>query len=784
MESSRTKRLFILIIILAAGIRLAGSFSFEKELPAEGNILGNSSYMWSRGTIEQEEYAYPSLYYYASFFTQKVFFYTLYGLGVYPSVPNFLGSKMFWRNVYITGRLISVIFTIILFFLLFRLALENFNETTALIATLFLAFSYIDVINSRLAKPDSLTNLIIFLSIFFSLKFYMKGKYKFLYLASLFVGLSISAKYFFIACFPLIFAVLLRKAPLKKRVKELFIGGGISILAFVLSCPYCIIDYKIVIKTFTGAQNFAKGYTIPVRNTYILVAKDLFHYSGYGIFLLLLIGIFFALKKDWKIHLIILSFSAVYLFMLSISKVYGPRYLLYLFPYISLYASYALVKLVKRRGFALALAILFVLPGAIPSLKAASWLAQGKTNMEIMNDFIRNSIPASGMITSYHAYKLYGAHYLFFDKFAKRKKFPRFFIFGNYEKYFCEPESTFIGFCSTFKKRLKHYYIILNLKDIGIHGGYAFDYPITLLKRRPCHVKMRKPKIVYPALVKLQGAGKFLFPGNYYVKDFGIAFLKNYRSFERMIFSSEKDYACVLVEALTKGSYNVKILSKNFKGRTGKIFAECERADEGIGKIDVKSEGAFLNVYVTSSPLNLAQILIEKSPKMAEKFLLKLKKNRKFYFEATRLLMELYKNTGREKMARESYLSIKNISEKFLIKLSSDFSKEYFKDGFDKKYIELSQRVYPEFKRRKRKSKPFYIFPGVYEFNKEPHGYILTDGEKIIPKNRIFRIDKPGWAEFILAEDILPMNLFFYFDPEKTLKVELKKLEEFTDTGK
>lgn len=781
MKNHPIGKLFILIFILAAIIRLAGSFTYlDKRTPAEGNILSNSTYMWQRNTLEQKEFAYPSLYYFTSLTAQKISYYSLYLLGVYPPVEEFIYSVHFWNNVYINGRTLSIIFTLVIFILLFKLARSEFDEFTGIIAVLFLAFSYIDVINSRLAKPDSLANLMVFMSVYMSIKYFRERKAKFMYLASLFVGLSVSSKYFFIAAAPLVLSIFYSDNRVKTKFKNLLIAGGTSIFFFFMTCPYCILDYKEVIKTFTGAQNFVGGYIVPVHNTYLIVFKDLLYYTGYGIFILFIAGAVIALKKDWKIHTIILSFPAVYLFMLCISEVYGARYLVYLLPYVSLYAAYPLMKIVRKRALALLLALLLVIPSAIPSVRAVSWLSQGSTNMTIMNDFIKNSIPDSRLIVSYDAYRLDGRKYINYPKFVLNFKKPMFFIYGFYEDYFCWENSKYLQWCKELKKKLINYHPVLKLEKHNI-PEYVFDYPLTLLKK---NFPSSTPLLLYPALVKLIGNSEFMFPGNYYVRDTTFVSLKPYRGYSKNYYSTGTGKICLLVERISSGRYSVSMASQKWKNLSKRIFFKCITPEPGGGKIYVKPENVYLNLFLTTSPINLAQILATKEPEKAISFLKELSKDRFYSFEARRMLVKLLIKSGKLREAAQNWKAISTRAN-ILSRINEEtFRKNYKKDGFDEIYLKLSQRIYPEFSRRSEESNKFFLFPGVYRLNKTISGFLKNEDEITIPLSDSLTVEKPGWYSIVLKQDTIPLDFYLYFDPKNTLKFELQELKNLMEREK
>ncbi len=765
------RKLFLIVLLLAALLRTAGLFSYDtKRLPSEVDLRLNTGYMWVKNTLQLREYAYPSLYFYLEFALEKATYGFLRFLGAVRSSTDFLYSRKFWDAMYITGRVLSVVLTLLIFLLLFRLAEKEYDPLVGLVASVFLAFPLIDVINSRLAKPDSLLNFLLFLTVYFSVKFFREEKLKFLTVASVAAGLCVSAKYFFIAGAPVFFAVVLSRGRATQKVKQLLWAGAVALLSFVLTCPYCILDYRKVLETFSGAQNFSRGYIVPVHGAYKQVFSDLLHYTGYGVFFLFLIGLVVAFVKDWKLNLIVFSFPAVYLFMLSITKVYGPRYLVYLFPYISLYAAFALVRAVRRPALSLVFSLLLAIPMASQTFKALDWLVNKMANREIMNDFIKNSLPNPKMVVSYHAYWLSTTHYSIFPRYSKNMGKPLFFIYGAHEKYFCSPGSRFIKFCGPLLSSLPKYWAVLSLPSPPI--PYAIDFSMSLMRKRPAPGPRRE---VFPALVKLTGTGRLLFPANPYVKDTLVEKVSPLGGVEKFYLYKGQGKVCALVRGISKRVLYRIYFDGEKEVLKERLYLKCAKPKRDFGRISVQSLEGYVEVFLSTSPLNIAQVLLEASPSKAEEFLLDLRQDNYYKFEASRLLFRLYSKLGRDKEASKIKPEIIFEAKKLREMLGKNFPRRYRRAGYDLGYLKLSQRVYPIFERGRKKSKPFYLFPGVYRIKKPMNGYLETGGQKLQLSGAL-RISAPGWARVVLEGDSLPKDFYLSFSPEDTLKWEVDEI--------
>ncbi len=771
MNKRSVRRLFFLVLLVAALLRTAGLFTYDfKRLPSEGDIRLNTGYMWARNTLQLREYAYPSLYFYMEFALEKLAYGFLRFFGTVRSPMDYLYSRKFLDVMYTTGRFLSVVLTLLIFLLLFRLAEREYEPMVGLVASIFLAFPLIDVINSRLAKPDSLLNFLLFLTVYFSVRFFREEKLRFLTVASMAAGFSISAKYFFISGFPVFFAVVLSRGRVPEKIKRLFWAGGVAILSFVLTCPYCILDYKKVLLTFSGAQNFSRGYIVPVHGAYRQVFPDLLRYTGYGVFFLFLIGLVVAFLKDWKINTIVFSFPAVYLLMLSVTKVYGPRYLVYLFPYISLYAAYALVRAVRKPAPALVFSLLLVIPMASQSLRAINWLVNRMANREIMADFIANSLPDPKMVVSYHAYWLPTTRYSMFPRYSKNMGKPLFFIYGTHEKYFCSPGSRLLSFCGPLLSSLPKYWTVLSLPSPPM--PYAIDFSMSLMRKRPKPGPRREE---FPALVKLPGTGKLLFPANPYVKDALVKRISSLGGVEKFYLYQGKGKVCLLVRGISKRVIYRVYFDGERKVLRDRIYLKCARPRRDFGRISVQSLEGFVEVFLSTSPLNIAQVLVEENPSRAEKFLLLLEKEAYYKFEARRLLFELYSNLGREREALAVRSRIIFEARRLKEMLGKNFPPKYRRAGYDLGYLKLSQRIYPVFKRGRKKSKLFYLFPGVYTLKKPLEGY-LEMGEERIQLSGPVLVSRPGWARVVLEGEFIPKDFYISFSPEDTLRWEVEEI--------
>jgi hypothetical protein len=237
---------------------------------------------------------------------------------------------------------------------------------------------------------------------------------------------------------------------------------------------------------------------------------------------------------------------------------------------------------------------------------------------------------------------------------------------------------------------------------------------------------------------------------------------------------------CVMVKRLSlKGSFSLKISNYYNKEIKDSLFVKCVVPNTKTGDIYIKSkEGKFI-VYISSSPLNTAQLVLKESPQKAEKFLKELRKEIFYRFEAERLLLVSYIKEGKIKQAQKNFLKLKIIKQKLSKVIKRDFHEMYLKKGFDEDYIMLSQRIYPKFL-SDNQSKWYFLFPGVYKLSAKIDGFVeFSTKQRVKLINNLLKIDESEWVKFVVSGKNIPLNFYLAFSPKETLKWELTTIKLF-----
>jgi len=222
-------------------------------------------------------------------------------------------NAIFW------SRFITALFGIGCVYLLYLLGKKVFGKKVGLLAAFLLVFNFKHVVNSHLGLPDIYNSFFLLLSMIFTYRLWRDPSKKNYLLAGIFAGFSFSVKYQFYSFFPYILAHFYRvyqekKDYLKNLFDPYFIAGGLVIpLIFLLTNPYYFINIKEAI--YQNSLD-VKRYSLGANelNLYPLFFLAKFDY-GYPQLVLLLLGLFISLIKNFKKALFLFFPLFLYIFI-------------------------------------------------------------------------------------------------------------------------------------------------------------------------------------------------------------------------------------------------------------------------------------------------------------------------------------------------------------------------------------------------------------------------------------------------------------------------------------
>lgn len=284
-----------------------------------------------------------------------------------------LSHAYFW-GIFTNGLLyIATIFGI------FFTAKNFLSEKSAFLASFIFAFYGWTLLHLHLAYSETASSVFIIWTIFFLIKsnFFQDRKYSFFF--GVFLGLGLFVRWIIILylLFPLVYVFyqLFKKQLLKKKI--LFNIGFSFLISFVISFyqyfqnSYWMFDYFYVVRV--GGPVW-KILPQDERNPLSLYAwtfyLNTFAQLGIYFFILILIGVFLALKKKGNLKLILLAAISGYLFT-ALAPLKGERYIVPIFPYLAILSA-SVFDFVKSKKFNLFL-LSFTVILALTSFLGSVW---------------------------------------------------------------------------------------------------------------------------------------------------------------------------------------------------------------------------------------------------------------------------------------------------------------------------------------------------------------------------------------------------------------------------
>ena len=343
--------LAIAVILRLVGINWGMPYIYH---PDERLLVARGVHFFS-GDLNPHLFIYPSLQMYIIFIFNIIVYLFGHIAGTFSSVQDY--TIMYQTNpavFYITDRFVVVIFAILSIIVTFKLCQRLFGYKSALICLLFFSILPVHVLHSHYVTTDVPCILFILLSFYYSIKILDSNAWEYYILAGIFGGLAAGIKYnggLIVMC--IIFAHWIKTwlesdGDFKRRVflvfKSTFVSKliaaiSVSILIYLVTSPYTILDFKTFLKDFifqVSAQRRGHGLIfVGINNKFLhQLFVNLRHWGGPFIWLLMIAGVIRTLFKIDKYRLLILSWVFLYFMAMISSNDLFIRYTLLLVPFL------------------------------------------------------------------------------------------------------------------------------------------------------------------------------------------------------------------------------------------------------------------------------------------------------------------------------------------------------------------------------------------------------------------------------------------------------------------
>ncbi len=332
--------------------------------PDERFMISRGVYFFS-GDFNPHLFIYPSFLMYILFFVDGVVYLVGSLMGHFDSLSQF--TELYHTDpalFYIPNRLVIAAFAILSIYATFVLARFTFGKKTAFLSIILMALLPVHVLHSHFVTTDVPCILFVVLSFYYSIKIIQSGKVKHYVLAAVFGGLAAGIKYnggAVVLCMIVAHALreweftqgglVQRFFSLLKRMfmPKLVLPCFLSIVVFVLTSPYTVLDFQGFIKDFLfqiRVQRRGHGLIfLGIENKLFYELFVVFrNWGGSFLWMTMLAGVVRAVFKLDKIRSLYLFWLGFYFMALVTSNDFFIRYTLLLVPFLLILVADVLIS--------------------------------------------------------------------------------------------------------------------------------------------------------------------------------------------------------------------------------------------------------------------------------------------------------------------------------------------------------------------------------------------------------------------------------------------------------
>jgi len=333
------------------------------------------------------DFIYPSLYYYVNALAYLLFYGAGRLFGAFQSLTDLAepvlliggSGKTALPGLFLAGRSLSVALGVATVALTFDLGRRITGFVLGgVLAGLWVAFSPTLVANSRFLIPDGPLAFFTTLIVWASWRIYQDGQTRDYLLAGVALGLAVGLKYNAVVfALAIILAHFLRTGLRGVKDWRLYVAGTISLVVFVATTPFAILDSQAFLKgAFIDIRHYTGGHAGNTGNSLAWYLEYFWRTEG-PVLLLAAVGALWGAYKRSRGAIFVATTALAYLLFISAFAVHFERTALPLIPLFAVLAAYCLVSLLPSQALdrasvhlgaataLIVLALLFPLAGTV-----------------------------------------------------------------------------------------------------------------------------------------------------------------------------------------------------------------------------------------------------------------------------------------------------------------------------------------------------------------------------------------------------------------------------------
>jgi len=365
------------------------------------------------GDLNPHLFNYPSLLFYLTALLYALAFALQYLFGAGLSLDQWVVYHYFWHpeELLPLARLLTLSFALGTIYLVAIITEKLTDARTGLIAALLASLSVIHLRQSPLAAVDLTMCFWVLASLYFALRIVERNQLQLYLLAGLCTGLAASSKYpGGLAAAAVLAAHVLaqRNEPLSARTiaaclfdHRLWLAGLFSILVFLCTSPYVILDFDTFWQYFTRElTHAAEGHGADLGTGWWYHIKVSLRYNlGWAGLIGLAAGLFICLKKPTQTTWVLLSLFLAFYLAIGSSRTVFVRYALPLCLLHTIFCALALYS-IRRWRFSLVLLLLLTLEPLYSSYRLVQIASNTDTRIEA-RAWIEENLPAGTTLCNF-----------------------------------------------------------------------------------------------------------------------------------------------------------------------------------------------------------------------------------------------------------------------------------------------------------------------------------------------------------------------------------------------
>ena len=348
----------VAILLLGLALRLWGiNFGLPYTYaPDEPSYLIVTLRIIETGDLNPHWWYYPSLMFYLNAVALLLFFLAGRLTGAFTTLADLAQPEVITMGVgrlelpgeFLVSRGLTALFSAAAILLVYLIGRRlHSSKWVAALAALLLAVSPTVVEHSHRFGPDLFALFFLLASFLFSIRIVDEPKLRYYVGAGIAAGLAIASKYnAALILVPLVVAHFLRFGLAGWRQKELYIGLGATILAFVSAVPFSVLDLEhfwegVRWQTFSYSSEGHAGQEGNALRWYVSYLPGT---EGGMVALAAICAVYCLLARSRK-HLLLISFPLVYFLFVSQLLVRNARTIMFIIPFLDLLAAILVASL-------------------------------------------------------------------------------------------------------------------------------------------------------------------------------------------------------------------------------------------------------------------------------------------------------------------------------------------------------------------------------------------------------------------------------------------------------